>query len=217
MATMFPFAGLNGDGPQPRLVGAAAQSARPVPAAVTVRRVEPLAPVFLGLHGVMVLVNLGGEPWQFAAVGMLLLLGLVGLGGRGPAWMVTVRGLAVLVVGVALQASAGGAGGWFMAWPFVLVAVYPLALPGPAGLVIAGLAVLGYVLVVRLAHPAVGPALAVGRGVLLAGELSLFRCRYQVPGEGDPFEVTVTPLADGDGAVVTHRPAPEPHGASPVR
>ena len=94
---------------------------------------------------------------------------LVGLGGRGPAWMVPVRGLAVLVVGVALQASAGGAGGWFMAWPFVLVAVYPLALPGPAGLVIAGLAVLGYVLVVRLAPPAVGPALAVARGVLLAG------------------------------------------------
>jgi Aminotransferase class I and II len=54
--------------------------------------------------------------------------------------------------GVALQASAGGAGGWFVAWPFVLVAVYPLALPGPAGLVVAGLAVLGYVLVVRLAR-----------------------------------------------------------------
>jgi hypothetical protein len=41
MVTMFPFAGLNGDGVQPRLVGAAAQSARPVPAAVTVRRLEP--------------------------------------------------------------------------------------------------------------------------------------------------------------------------------
>jgi hypothetical protein len=76
-----------------------------------------------------------------------------------------------------------------MAWPFVLVVVYPLALPGPAGLVIAG----------------------------LAGELSLFRCRYQVPGGADPYEITVTPLADGDGAVVNHRPAPDPHGAAPVR
>jgi PAS domain-containing protein len=325
MATMFPFAGLNGDGLQPRLVGSAARSARPVPAAVTVRRLEPLAPVFLGLHGVMVLVNLGGEPWQFAAVGLVLLLGVVGVGGRGPAWMVPVRGLAVLVMGVALQVSAGGAGGWFVAWPFVLVAVYPLALPGPAGLVIAALAVLGYVLVVRLAHPAIGPALAVARGVLLAGlaglawtaasayarmadlaveaelelgrrerlgralldaltdptavldpqgrivavnqawirfaaegqagqalgevghgypaaceaaaaagfdgleaaadgvrsvlagERSLFRCRYRVPGEAGPYEVTVTPLADGDGAVVTHRPARDPHGARSVR
>ena len=114
MATMIPFAGLNGDSLHSRLAGAAARSARPVPAAVTVRRLEPLAPVFLGLHGVMVLVNLGGQPWQFAAVGLVLLLGLVGLGGRGPAWMVPVRGLAVLVVGVALQASAGGpaAGSW---------------------------------------------------------------------------------------------------------
>jgi hypothetical protein len=83
--------------------------------------------------------------------------------------MVLVRAGAILAVGFALQASAGGAGGWFVAWPFVLVAVYPLALPGPAGLVVAGLAVLGYVLVVRLAGPAVGPALAVARGVLLAG------------------------------------------------
>jgi hypothetical protein len=100
MVTMFPFAGLNGDGVQPRPVGAAAQSARPVPAAVTVRRLEPAAD---GVRSV------------------------------------------------------------------------------------------------------------------LAGELSLFRCRYQAPGGADPYEITVTPLADGDGAVVAHRPAPEPHGAAPVR
>ena len=137
-------------------------------------------------------------------------------------------------MGVALQASAGRAGGWLVAWPFVLVAVYPLALPGPAGLVIAGLAVLGCVLVVRLAHPAVGPALAVARRVLLAGLAGLAwtaasayarMANLAVEAELElgrrerlgPHEVTVTPLADGDGAVVTHRPAPEPHGASPVR
>jgi hypothetical protein len=50
---------------------------------------------------------------------------------------------------------------------------------------------------------------------VLAGEPSLFRCRYRVPGEAGPYEVTVTPLADG--AVVTHRPAPDPHGARSVR
>jgi hypothetical protein len=42
---------------------------------------------------------------------------------------------------------------------------------------------------------------------VLAGEVALFRCRYQAPGGAGPFEVTVTPLADGDGAVVAHRPA----------
>jgi hypothetical protein len=121
--------------------------------------------VFLGLHGVMVLANLGaGGWWRWAGVGLVLALGLAGLGGRGPAWMVQARALAILVVGIALQATAGGTGGWFAAWPFVLVAVYPLALPGPAGLVVAGLAVLGYVLAVRLAGPPVGPALAVGQG-----------------------------------------------------
>jgi PAS domain-containing protein len=103
----------------------------------------------------------------------VLVLGLAGLGGRGPTWMAMVRAGVILAVGVALQASAGGAGGWFVAWPFVLVAVYPLALPGPAGVVVAGLAVLGYVLVVRLAGPPVGPALAVARGVLLVGLAAL--------------------------------------------
>ena len=248
------------------------------------------------------------------------MLGLAGLGGRGPAWMVPLRAGSILVVGVALQASAGGAGGWFAVWPFVLVAVYPLALPGPAGVVVAGLAVLGYVLVARLAGPAVGPALAVARGALLAGlaglaciaasayarmanlaveaelelarrerlgralldaltdptsvldaqgrivaanqawvrfaatdlaglalaevgqsypaacqaaaaagydglepaangvravlagEASLFRCRYQAPDGTRPYEVTVTPLAEGDGAVVSHRTPPAAAG-----
>jgi PAS domain-containing protein len=169
---MHRFAGLDGDRLRPQLAGSTARavrSDRPVPAPASLRRVEPLAAVFLGLHGVMVLTGLGGAPWQWAAVGLVLVAGLAGLGGRGPAWMVPVRGLVILAVGVALQATAGGAAGWFAAWPFVLVAVYPLALPGPVGLVVAGLAVLGYVLVVRLAGPPVGPALAVARGVLLAG------------------------------------------------
>ena len=281
--------------------------------------------MFLGLHGVMVLADLDGVPWQWAGVGLVLLLGLVSVGGRGPSWMVPVRAGTILAVGVALQASAGGAGGWFVAWPFVLVAVYPLVLPGPAGVVVAALAVLGYVLVVRLAGPAVGPALAVTRGVLLAGlaglawtaasayarmanlaveaelelgrrerleralldaltdptavldpqgriaavnqawarfaagdlaglavqvgqsypvacaaaadagyalapaadgaravlagEMALFRCRYQAPNGAGPFEITVTSLADGDGAVVTHRPRrpDRPTGDGPTR
>ena len=321
---MHPIANLDGDRLRPRLSGSVARSARPVPAPPLLRRLEPLAAVFLGLHGVMVLAALGGSPWQFAVVGLILLLGLVGLGGRGPSWMVAVRAGAILVAGVALQASTGGAAGWFAAWPFVLVAVYPLALPGPAGVVVAGLAVLGYVLVVRLAGPPVEPALAVARGALLAGlaglawvtasayarmanlaveaelelgrrerlgrallealtdptavldaqgrivaanqawvrfaakdlaglalaevgqsypaaceaaatagyeglqpaangvsavlrgEVSLFRCHYHAPDGTGPFQVTVTPFAEGDGAVVIHRLA-APTAAKPTR
>jgi hypothetical protein len=94
MAARHRLAGLDGDHLRPRLAGAAARSARPVPAPATVRRVEPLAAVFLGLHGVIVLTNLGGVPWQWAGVGLVLLLGLVSLGGRGPGWMVLVRAAA---------------------------------------------------------------------------------------------------------------------------
>jgi PAS domain-containing protein len=290
---MHRFAGLDGDRLRPRLAGSssraarAVRSARPVPAPASLRRVEPLAAVFLGLQGVTVLAGLGGDPWQWAGVGLVLACGLAGLGGRGPAWMVPVRGL---------------------------VAVYPLALPGPGGPLVAGLAVLGYVLVARLAGPPVGPALAVARGMLLAvvaalawtaarayarmanvaveaelelgrrerlgralldaladpasvldaqgrivavnqawsrcsadgpagpalgevgqsypaacqaaaaagydglaeaadgvmavlsGQAARFRRPYRAPGGAGPYELTVTPLADGDGAVATHRP-----------
>jgi PAS domain-containing protein len=314
---MHRFAGVDGDLPAPR-PAAAGPSARPVPPPASLRRLEPLAAVFLGLHGLVVLANLGGDPWQWAGVGLVLLLGLAGLGGRGPAWMVPIRAGAILAVGVALQATTAGAGGWFVAWPFVLVAVYPLALPGPAGVIVAGLAVLACVLVVRLAPPALSPVTAVTRVALLAGlaalglmaaraygrmaslaveaslevgrreresralldalpdptsvldakgqivtvnrawvrfaaehladlavgdvgesypaacaaavaagydglrpapegirtvlagEASLFRCRYLSPDGPDAYEVTVSPLAHGEGAVVTLREVPAP-------
>ncbi|HJU02513.1 MAG TPA: hypothetical protein VJ966_15065, partial [Actinomycetes bacterium] len=76
---MHRFAGLDGDRVRPQLAGSAARalpSARPVPAPASLRRVEPLAAVFLGLHGVMVLTGRGGDPWQWAAVGLVLAAGL---------------------------------------------------------------------------------------------------------------------------------------------
>jgi hypothetical protein len=47
-----------------------------------------------------------------------------------------------------------------------------------------------------------------GVRAVLAGEMALFRCRYQAPAGAGPFEVTVASLAGGDGAVVTHRRPP---------
>jgi PAS domain-containing protein len=316
MRTMQPFGGLGADPLPPGRFETPSRRARPVGSPGSVRRLEPLAAVFLGLHGLVVLANLDADLWQWAGVGLVLVLGLLGIGGRGPTWTVPLRAAAILVVGVALLATTGGTGGWFQAWPFALVAVYPLALPGPAGVVLAGLTVLAYVLLVRLAPPEVGPAVAVSRGVLLAGlgalawaaasayarvanlavEASLeadrrerlgraildalpdptsvldpqgrimavnrawvrfaaehlsdlalgdvgesypracataaaagyqglepaaegvwavldggaplFHCRYQTPAGSSPHQVTVTPLADGAGAVVTHRATP---------
>jgi hypothetical protein len=55
-----------------------------------------------------------------------------------------------------------------------------------------------------------------GVSAVLRGEVSLFRCHYHAPDGTGPFEVTVTPFAEGDGAVVTHRPA-TPTAANPTR
>jgi hypothetical protein len=49
-----------------------------------------------------------------------------------------------------------------------------------------------------------------GLAAVLGGEASLFRCRYLAPGGTAPYELTASPLAEGDGAVVTHRPPAGP-------
>jgi hypothetical protein len=110
MAAMHPFSGLDGDRLRRRPAGTATGPARPVPAPLTLRRLEPLAAVFLGMHGVLVLADLGGAAWRWAGVALVLALGLAGLGGPGPAWTVMARAGAILAVGVALQASAGRRG-----------------------------------------------------------------------------------------------------------
>jgi hypothetical protein len=49
-----------------------------------------------------------------------------------------------------------------------------------------------------------------GIRTVLAGEASLFRCRYLSPDGPDAYEVTVSPLVHGEGAVVTLREVPAP-------
>jgi PAS domain-containing protein len=238
MAALHPSAGLDGDHLPPRLAGAVARSARPVPAPTTLRRVEPLAAVFLGLHGVMVLANLGGAPWQWAGVGLVLLLGLVSIGAAAPAgWSWSGLGRSWpwgrppgkrrrgrrLVRGLAVRARRGLPAGPARALLDALTD--PTAVLDPQGHIVAvnqawaRFAAGGLAVAVGQSYPAacgaaadagydgLAPA-ADGARAVLAGEVALFRCRYQAPGGAGPFEVTVTPLADGDGAVVTHRPPP---------
>ena len=45
-----------------------------------------------------------------------------------------------------------------------------------------------------------------GIRAVLGGRSDLFCCRYLAPGGTGPYQVAVSPLAGGDGAVVTHRP-----------
>jgi PAS domain-containing protein len=44
-----------------------------------------------------------------------------------------------------------------------------------------------------------------GARAVLGGQAALFRCRYLAPDAGEPYELTVTPLGEAEGAVVTHR------------
>ena len=103
---------------------------------VEIARVEPLVPIALGVHGIVMLSLSGGQTWHWLAVGINALLGLLGLLPWRVAHAVLVRGLSILALGWLLMLSTGGTGGFFLLWYFVLVAVYPLLLEGLPGVVL---------------------------------------------------------------------------------
>jgi PAS domain-containing protein len=156
-----------GERPPPAV--ASERGRRPAGPDGTLRRLEPLAAAVLGLYGLVTLADLDAAAWQWAGAGLLLALGLAGLGGRNPVQLVALRAAAILVVGAALLATTDRPGDAFQAWPFVLVALYPLVLPGGLGNAVAVTAALTYLLVLRLATPRVGPAALAVRWTLLAG------------------------------------------------
>jgi PAS domain-containing protein len=178
MAALHPFAGLDGGHPQPRLAGPAVG-----PALAVTRGVLLAGLAWMAASAYARMANLAVEAelelGRRERLGRALLDALT-----DPTAVLDPQGRVVAVNQAWARFAAGG----------LAVQVgqsYPVACAAAAD---AG-------------YDALAPA-ADGARAVLAGEVALFRCRYQAPNGAGPFEVTVTSLADGDGAVVTHRPPP---------
>ncbi|MCB0164728.1 MAG: PAS domain S-box protein [Anaerolineae bacterium] len=110
-------------------------------------KLEPLALLVLGIHGMLILFVMGGLWPQWAAVVSVLLLGGWGWSRWGPArWGLIVR--AGLMVGLTwlLLFTTGGADSEFFIWYFLLVVIYPMILPSPFNLILLGAVPLAYLL-----------------------------------------------------------------------
>lgn len=95
----------------------------------SLERIVLIAPMALGVHGVVILSLQSGTVTEWALVGLVGLMGVVGVVGSGPRVAAGVQAVLVLGSGSWLIVSSDGTGSLFLLWLFVLVAVYPGALP----------------------------------------------------------------------------------------
>lgn len=91
-------------------------------------RLEPFAPIALGVHGIAMLSLRNSQFWQWGAVGAVAALGLLGLFvWRGPR-AANFRALCILALAWPLMFTTGGTGSFFLLWYFALISIYPLVL-----------------------------------------------------------------------------------------
>lgn len=93
-------------------------------------RIEPVAPLFLAVHGALLLSGTSSRPVQWVLVLATAALGVMGLLGRRSPADVSIRAWVVAIITWALLYVSGGVPAFFTLWYFLLVAVYPLVLSG---------------------------------------------------------------------------------------
>ena len=124
---------------------------------------ESLTPALLAIHGVIMLITLGGKPTTWGLVALTAALGCASF----IPWRLKVkvdftliRAICLLVFGLLLLLSTGNANSFFLLWFFVIVAIYPIVLRPPYNFILPFLIAGGYLAVPRF-PPAQIPLVAV--------------------------------------------------------
>lgn len=131
-------------------------------------RLEPLAPLALGLHGIIMLSFRGGELWQWIVVAGTALLGaLAFIGGAGFSRLMIFRTGYTLVATWLLLLVTGGTGSFFLLWYFVLVSIYPLLLPARLALILPALVAILYLALIFFSPAAIPAIVVFARAFLL--------------------------------------------------
>ncbi len=93
-----------------------------------IARLEPLVPIAIGIHGILMLSFQGAQPWHWYAVGLVAFSGALELLARRVVCAVGIRAFCILTLGWLLMLTTGGTGSFFLLWYFVLVSAYPILL-----------------------------------------------------------------------------------------
>ncbi|MEW5938502.1 MAG: GAF domain-containing protein, partial [Chloroflexota bacterium] len=132
-----------------------------------IAKLEPLVPIAIGIHGVLMLSLREAQAWQWLAVGLIAFLGVSGLLVRKFVHALEIRAFCVLALGWPLMYSSGGTGSFFLLWYFVLVSVYPLLLGRWQGIAILSAAPILYLALIPVSLEQLPLVVVLSRAFLL--------------------------------------------------
>ncbi|MCB9079499.1 MAG: PAS domain S-box protein [Anaerolineaceae bacterium] len=131
-------------------------------------KLEPLALLVLGLHGLITLFRLGDTGWQWTAVVSVLLLGGWGRSRWGQSQpALVVRAGMMLGLTWLLLFTTGSADAEFFLWYFILAAIYPMMLRPPFNLILLGAVPLAYLLSWLVSSPSLSLMGVLARSFLM--------------------------------------------------
>lgn len=130
-------------------------------------RLEPWLLLLMALHAAL-LFSPDSLPWQWGGMGLLIVLGLWGVVQPSATAPRLLRAVALIAMSGLFSAFSGGAGSVFSLWLFVAAGIYPLLLPPPAGLIIATLIPVSYLVVGATTQQLLPIGVALTQAALLA-------------------------------------------------
>ncbi len=131
-----------------------------------IAHLEPLVPIAISIHGVLMLSLQGAQPWHWYAVGIVAFLGVLGLLARQVVYAVGIRALCILALGWLLMLTTGGTSSFFLLWYFVLVSVYPLLLGGLQGVTILAAVPILYIMLIPVSPEQIPLVVVLSRAFL---------------------------------------------------
>jgi diguanylate cyclase (GGDEF)-like protein len=142
---------------------------------ISLARLEPAVPFFLGMHGLATMALAPGSRAATLGFAAVTLLGLAGLLGWGTARAVVLRGAACLAVALAVQLHQPDLVPAMLQWYYCVAAVYSLMMTGWRAAVVGPLGAACYFVQVLLGSaPVPLPVAALRSGVLTALGLVMY-------------------------------------------
>jgi signal transduction histidine kinase len=126
-----------------------------------------MTPVFLSLHGALLLRDSHTVILQWVLVAATGALGLLGLAGRRSVSSMRVRAWLLAILTWALLYITGGVAAFFTLWYFMLAAVYPLVLGGKAAYAYSIVIGAAYLVLAPISETELVPAVLLGRAAVI--------------------------------------------------
>ena len=138
-----------------------------VPVFGQIQQLELAIPVILSLHGLFVLGQVGGQTWQFIALMVLGISGLISFLTRANGSLLQlIRLIFMVILCWILMYSTGGTRSFFLIWYFLIAPAYVLILPRTQALILPLTLSAIYLILIPLSPIGIPLSVSISRAVL---------------------------------------------------